>query len=234
MTERGKNDVDRTADEFVIGPSTVAWRGGAMELEIREVTFPIVSSLVGRVRLEPEIVQTRRFELDEAGRHIWSPVAPRARVEVELTKPSVAWRGSAYLDTNWGSEPLESAFVDWSWSRCGIGGDAVLHYDVQPRRGPARGIATRFDASGASEDIVAPDFRPLPTSAWGVKRNVRSQGDAELVRTLENAPFYNRNVVRTELFGTEVVGVHESLSLDRFAHPIVKLMLPFRMPRRAR
>lgn len=234
MTERGRGDIARTADGFVVGPSTIAWNGDALELDIREVTVPIPSRLVGRVRLVPEIVQTRAFALDEAGHHVWSPIAPRARVEVEFSEPSVTWSGSAYIDTNWGSEPLEAGFVDWNWSRCATEDAAVVHYDVRPRDGAPRGIAVRFDASGACEDLEPPPFAALPTSAWRVKRSVRSEGPARLVRTLENAPFYNRNVVETELFGAPIVGVHESLALDRFAHPIVKLMLPFRMPRWAR
>ncbi len=38
-------------------------------------------------------------------------------------------------------------------------------------------------------------------------------------------------IYETELDGSRVRGVHESLSLQRFANPIVRLMLPFRMPR---
>ena len=52
-----------------------------------------------------------------------------------------------------------------------------------------------------------------------------------LVRTLEDTPFYARSLVATTLMGERVVAMHESLSLDRVANPIVRLMLPFRMPR---
>jgi carotenoid 1,2-hydratase len=50
---------------------------------------------------------------------------------------------------------------------------------------------------------------------------------------LEDAPFYARSVVAARLFGEPVLSFHESLALDRFANPWVRLMLPFRVPRRA-
>jgi carotenoid 1,2-hydratase len=38
--------------------------------------------------------------------------------------------------------------------------------------------------------------------------------------------------VALTLDGQSFDAVHESLSLDRFVHPVMQLMLPFRMPRR--
>ena len=51
------------------------------------------------------------------------------------------------------------------------------------------------------------------------------------VRTFEDTPFYSRSLVAHTVFGEPVESMHESLSLDRFANPVVRLMLPFRMPR---
>jgi carotenoid 1,2-hydratase len=53
-----------------------------------------------------------------------------------------------------------------------------------------------------------------------------------LRRTLEDAPFYSRSLIDCQLFGTPALAFHESLSLERFNSGIVRLMLPFRMPRR--
>ena len=58
-------------------------------------------------------------------------------------------------------------------------------------------------------------------------------GDAHVRRTLEDTPFYARSVVSARFADASHDWVHESLSLDRFANPLVRLMLPFRMPRRA-
>lgn len=45
-------------------------------------------------------------------------------------------------------------------------------------------------------------------------------------RTFEDSPFYARATPDTHLFGTPALAVHETLSIDRFAQPRVKGMLP--------
>jgi carotenoid 1,2-hydratase len=55
---------------------------------------------------------------------------------------------------------------------------------------------------------------------------------ATLIRTLEDAPFYSRSLITAHLAGETLTGVHESFSGPRFASPLTRLMLPFRMPRR--
>ena len=67
----------------------------------------------------------------------------------------------------------------------------------------------------------------LKPGLWGVKRVTRGDGAARVVKTLEDAPFYARSLVETD----GVVMVHESLSLERFKQPWVRMLLPFRMPR---
>ncbi len=75
----------------------------------------------------------------------------------------------------------------------------------------------------------------LPRSGWRIARETRSDRGrpAVLVETLEDTPFYARSLVKTSLAGESVTAMHESLSLDRFANPVVQAMLPFRMPRRS-
>jgi carotenoid 1,2-hydratase len=65
-----------------------------------------------------------------------------------------------------------------------------------------------------------------------MSRAVASEGPPTLVATLEDAPFYTRNHVRVRYDGEWQDAFHESLSLERFANPLVQRMLPFRMPRR--
>ena len=55
---------------------------------------------------------------------------------------------------------------------------------------------------------------------------------AGVTRTLEDAPFYARSLVASQLLGKPVIAVHESLSLTRFRAAWVRMLLPFRMPRR--
>ena len=49
---------------------------------------------------------------------------------------------------------------------------------------------------------------------------------------LFEAPFYNRSLVRTRLYGEETVGMHEALDLRRFRNPLMKPLLAVRVPRR--
>ena len=55
--------------------------------------------------------------------------------------------------------------------------------------------------------------------------------DALVVKTLEDAPFYARSLVSTAIAGEAITCVHESLSLTRFSSPVIRALLPFRMPR---
>ena len=54
-----------------------------------------------------------------------------------------------------------------------------------------------------------------------------------IVSTLEDTPFYARSLLRTTLLGEEVTAMHESLDIPRLVSLPVRLMLPWRMPRRA-
>ena len=48
---------------------------------------------------------------------------------------------------------------------------------------------------------------------------------------MEDSPFYLRSELSTRIEGHDVHAVGETLDLDRFRSRIVKLMLPWRMPR---
>jgi carotenoid 1,2-hydratase len=231
MTERGRPALARSAPELRVGPSRVAW-DGALTIEVDEIAVPIPLPLRGTVRFEPALKGGRAYSLDEAGRHRWRPYAPAGRVEVAFDRPRMAWRGHAYLDGNDGDEPLEAAFRDWTWMRAGAGAGASVFYDVNRRSGGPFSLALAFDETG-ERAIEAPPMRPLPGALWRVERTARSEGAPRLLRTLEDAPFYARSLVETGLGGESVMAVHEALSLDRFAAPWVKMLLPFRMPRRA-
>ena len=63
---------------------------------------------------------------------------------------------------------------------------------------------------------------------------MRSEGGvgASVVQTLEDTPFYVRSVLRADLLGEQVTAVHETLSIPRLVSLPVRLMLPWRMPRR--
>ncbi len=234
MTERGQRHLARDAASLTIGPSALHWDGDTLVATIDEIAAPLPARIRGTVRLTPLALTPESFALDPAGRHRWRPIAPRARVEVAMERPGVRWSGTGYLDSNCGSEPLADGFADWDWSRAHLARDTVVLYDGVRRDGSAFSLALRIAADGTVEQVAAPPRFRLPTSAWRMARGTRADagGVAMVTRTWEDSPFYVRSALATRLFGEDCAAVHESLSLDRFRSPIVRAMLPFRMPRR--
>ena len=234
LTERGRSSVARDATRLTIGPSSIAWEGDALVIRFDEMTFPIPSRLRGTVRLHPILLTEHVEALDGQARHHWWPVAPLARVEVELERPGLSWSGVGYHDANAGTESLEAGFVDWDWSRGALGREAAVLYDMRRRDGSERTLALRFRPDGAVEQLDPLPRAELPGTLWRVRRRTQSEpGHPVTVRqTLEDTPFYARSVVETRLLGRSVTTMHESLALDRFAANWVRLLLPFRMPRR--
>jgi carotenoid 1,2-hydratase len=236
MTERGRGALARDARALRIGPSAMRWDGTALTVEVEEWTFPLPSRLRGVVRLTPLAPPSPRgFVLDAAGRHRWRPIAPVSRVEVAFDNPALRWSGPAYLDTNAGEAPLEEDFREWDWCRGPMpdGGGAIL-YNAVRRQGGAQSLALRIGPDGTVREVEPPPPAELPPGLWGVRRPTRADAGAapRLLMRMEDAPFYTRSAVATRLFGAETAAVHESLSLDRFANPVVQAMLAFRIPRR--
>jgi carotenoid 1,2-hydratase len=236
LTERGHDAVTRSRSNLAIGRSVIFWDGDALAVEFDEIAVPIPRRLRGRLRLSPEALGQRAFALDREERHWWRPLAPYARVEVTLEKPALRWRGSGYLDWNAGAAPLETAFAGWQWSRAEHPRGTLIFYDVTPRNGEPLSLAMRFERGGGSEQLPSLPALPLPRTRWRLTRS--THGDvghpARIVRGLEDTPFYARSVIGARIFSEKVAAIHESLSLDRFRTPWVRLLLPFRMPRRDR
>ena len=237
MTERGRNSVVRDRDTLAIGDSAMRWVGDKLVIDIEERAIwlgcPVRPVVRGQVVVEPEVWSGQSFALDPARNHHWRSMAPRARVRVEMERPELSWRGSGYLDGNWGSEPIEDGFADWQWSRAHLGKEAAVLYEGVRRDGSRFATALRFDVSGRAHEEELPLGAPLPPTRWLMGRRTRAdRGHARVVKTWEDSPFYARSAVASRLFGAEVMAVHESLSLDRFRSPIVQWMLPYKMPRR--
>ncbi|MBY0338700.1 MAG: carotenoid 1,2-hydratase [Acetobacteraceae bacterium] len=233
MTDRRANAVKRGADFIQFGPSGMEWDGTTLTVRIEEITAPIPSRLKGVVRVHPRSVSTRAFRLDGEGRHTWHPIAARSRIEVELESPALTWSGPAYFDSNWGSAPLEQDFREWDWCRAPMERETAILYNADRRDGSHQALALRVRDDGSVEDVESPPPARLPRTLWWVKRPTRSQdGQARVIRTLEDTPFYSRSVIRTRLLGQEATAIHESLMLDRFANPAIQVMLPLKVPRR--
>ncbi|MFE8032375.1 carotenoid 1,2-hydratase [Thiohalocapsa marina] len=237
MTERRRPALAQSPSRLSIGPSAVHWNSDeTLTVDIDEIGTPIPRRVRGQVHVTPLVFNERVFTLDAQGRHRWRPIAPSARVEVVLERPALRWTGHAYLDRNWGDEPLEDAFVYWDWSRASMGGeDSAILYNINRRQGGPLSLALHFAADGSLTEFEPPPDHRLPRCPiWQMARS--SQADAphppRVVKTLEDTPFYSRSVIATHLMGRPLEAVHESLSLDRFRSAWVQHLLPYRMPRR--
>ena len=234
MTERRRSAVSRTRDHFMVGTSGVSWDGRSLTISIDEITVPIPGRIRGTVRVVPTAITGQAFTLNEDGHHQWWPIAPCARVQVRLDHPQLRWQGDGYFDMNRGSAPLEQGFVDWQWARGAMQDGTAILYEAQRRDGSRTDLALTFDVQGRLRRFEPPPLIELRRTGWRVGRSVRSEENARVIRTLEDAPFYARSVVSAKLLGETVTLMHESLSLDRFKRPLVQAMLPFRMPRTLR
>jgi carotenoid 1,2-hydratase len=233
MTERGVSRVRREPSSLSIGASALRWTGSALEIDIDETCAPLPRRVRGKVRLFARSIGEQSFALDHAGQHLWTPLAPCAHVDVQLTEPAVNWSGIGYFDSNSGTEPLENAFEHWTWSRATLPDSTIILYDVHARTRQSRALALRIGAGGGIELIEPPPIAALPRTRWGISRQTRADAThgAQVQRTLEDAPFYSRSLLDTHLLGMRAAAIHESLNLNRFRAAWVRCLLPFRMPR---
>jgi len=233
MTERGARQVARGSNGLAIGPSIMRWNGTALEIEIHERCAPIPRPLRGKIRVHPTCLPEQSFALDAAAKHLWAPIAPCARVEAEFSSPAIKWSGDGYFDSNRGSEPLASAFRDWTWSRAGSARTALVFYDISERDRAPTSLALKFERSGEVISIPTPPSYRLPASGWRINRRTRADPGypVRILKTLVDAPFYSRTLLQTRVGGIEGRAIHESLDLDRLRAPWVEYLLPMRMPR---
>jgi len=234
MTERPRASIARTATEFVIGPSALQWDGSRLRIDIDEVTVPFPARVRGTVTVQPRVPFDRDFALDHDGAHRWRPIMPCADVEVDLKNPALRWRGTGYVDSNYGNGPMEDAFASWQWTRTHLAGDATaIAYDAEPRIGAPRSLTLRIERGAVFQSDTVRPRTELPQTRWGITRSVAVDPGTQprIVRGLEGGPFYARSLLGITLQGESVLAVHESLSLDRFSSRVVQAMLPFRMPR---
>lgn len=221
LTERPGSSVARTRDHVAIGASAMRRQAdGSIVVDIDERSAPWGTPVRGRITLRPRLELATTVALDGEGAHVWSPRIPLARVEVDLVEPALSFTGNGYFDENAGDTPLESAFTRWSWSRVSTGDEVAIAYDVELAGGRA-----------LSHGVTGGTHVDLGRTRFGLPRAARVEAGApcRIVRTLEDGPFYARSVVETSVGGRRACGVHETVSLERFASRWVRFLLPFRM-----
>jgi len=236
MTERGRAAVSRSPDSLCIGPSSVTWDGDSLRFQINEVSAPLPVRIRGEVRVWPGVVTDHEFILDSHGHHRWRPLAPCSRIEVTLTNPQLKWSGHAYLDANAGARPLEADFDTWDWSRASEPDSTAILYEGVRRGGEPFSLSLRANQQGDIETFTPPESVTLKnTRWWRIGRATRAEnGQAKILSTLEDTPFYSRSLLDVDLDGRSMTTIHESLSMHRFRSNWVHCLLPFRMPRRRR
>ena len=237
MTERGSGNVERNAEHLRVGPSQLQWRGDHLQIDLDEISVPVPQRVRGTVRIYPEALCSYSAALDDTGHHRWGPIAPCARIEVDLAKPGLRWQGNAYLDSNEGDEPVTVPFKTWDWSRARMAdGSTAVIYDVTQTSGARTLLAERFKPDGSWESFKpAAQREKLKPTLWRIDRGIRSDSTApsQVIDTLEDTPFYARSLLQTQLLGERVTAVHETIQPQRLTSRAVQMMLPWRMPRRA-
>ena len=235
MTDRGRAALSASPAELRIGPSRMTWDGRSLVVEVDERGAPpIMTKVRGRIVIEPAAITGVELPLTPDGAHVWRPFAPVARIWVDLDARGWRWSGQGYLDANFGIRPLEADFARWTWGRYATPTGALCQYDALRRDGTATALGMRFAADGTAEMADLPPPQRLPRTLWGLPRQARADGGTapEVLRTMLDAPFYNRAVVRTRIGGDWLDGVHETLDLGRYDRGWVKAMVATRVPRR--
>jgi carotenoid 1,2-hydratase len=228
MTERGGAALYRDDRQFRLGPSAVLWNGETLEITIDEVCMPIPHAIKGTISIKIPSPCTHVETLEEQGGHHWNPIAPKARVSVKMKNPALSWQGTAYVDNNWGSIPLEDSFTSWTWARTPTAHGAEIVYDVIHKDGTQHAFVLTSTAPDEMRRTTIPPLSHLPKTRWRIDRPVH--GPSSILATFEDTPFYARTLLQHP--NQTAPTMHESLNLQRFANPLVQMLLPFRMPRR--
>jgi carotenoid 1,2-hydratase len=233
MTERGRRQAFRSLEGFSVKQSGLRVEGDRLIVTVDERCAPLPRALKGEIVVHLSALCGESFAIDSAADHTWRPIAPATPIEVNMAAPALSWRGTGYVDMNWGRVPLEDTFDHWDWMRVDLGGgNSAILYETEEVTGSGPRLALLSRPDGCVERIEPPARHALPGTLWRVPRAGWSDAEPPAVtRTLEDTPFYVRTELSTRMRGAARTAIQESLSLRRFRSPIVKLMLPFRMPR---
>ncbi|MDP5070316.1 MAG: carotenoid 1,2-hydratase [Congregibacter sp.] len=234
MTERSARHLDRAQHSYRLGPSRIDWDGESFLAQVNERCTPFAQRMQGNIRITPSTLTTHSLALDQQGKHHWNPIAPIARVAIDIPSLNTQWSGDGYMDSNKGDEPLADGFSGWDWTRARLtNGDCAVRYEARYPGLEPRLLALRFGQDGEIQSEPMRSSASLPrTGIWQVPRRMPgAEAKPTTLQTLEDTPFYARSLIETTFAGEPGIGIHESLSMQRFEKRWVQTLLPFRMPR---
>ena len=232
MTHYPRASVERSPHHIALGQNQLRWSNDSLRVDLHDRTAPLRRRFDGQITLHPEHVFSRPVALDRAGAHRWYPTAPLSRAEVVLSRPNLRFTGSAYHDANAGDLALEKTFRSWNWSRTPLGESARILYDVVERDASGAQWGAKFYKNGTVEATDPSKKINLPTTGgWRIPRQTRAEKTDQIsvAQTLEDTPFYSRSLLDVTSGGVRSHAIHESVLFDRFRHPMVQCLLPFRM-----
>ncbi|MFO0736471.1 MAG: carotenoid 1,2-hydratase [Labilithrix sp.] len=230
LTEQAVRAEARTTEGVAIGASVMRWDGDRLVVDIDERT-PLGRRVRGKVVLTPETQSELELTLDPRSEHRWWPVAPRARIEVDMPELGVRFAGHGYHDANAGDVSLDASFRSWSWARGRAQDASLITYDVTLTDSSHKSLALAIPSRGEVTHLASIEAVSLGRTRWGLARVVRAEpgGTARVVRSLEDGPFYARALVETRLEGRPITVVHETLAADRLRRRWVRFCTSFRM-----
>ncbi len=225
----------------IAGSSLTRSRDGSVHVSIDDVRVargtPVRATLDVKM-LEAPIGDARGIALGSE-RHRWRCHSPRTRVEVSVPTHGVHFVGTGYHDENWGDEPPHAGLRSWSWGRVHAPLRTRVFFDVNPLVGPRKHF--EFDTkSGAREEFRAPAqfsrslggwLLPVPREMDAGKSESGNRVVVRNARSLERAPFYHRFLANFDFGRGEAParGIAEHVDFQRFAHPIVRRMVAYRI-----
>lgn len=221
----------RERDTLALGASSITATpdGLSIELNVPRTRFfgrADTRAVKGRIRLSGLVFDGEPVTL--APGQTWSPVCPKARISVDLQDPALRFEGTAYHDANTGDAPLERAFERWQWLRWATPDAASVRYAGERADGSHFDHGLTWDATGRRSTLPDVEWHHAPRPLWGVRRALPADlGTAPRLRTLLDAPFYNRTLVTAG----DARAMHESVDLARFRRPFTQYLLGFKTHR---
>lgn len=173
--------------------------------------------------------------------HSWEPLsmgAARGRLDVACGDFRASLAGRAYHDRNGGERPLTGlGLTSWRWGRIALPeGEAV--FSVPDGSGPSTVIIVDRDGTATAHDVHGPRLYDYATAWFGPRWPRRLELPTE-VGTLvveqwalvDDAPFYQRALVRGTWGGVSGAGVAERVIVDRIDAAWMRPLVQMRVDR---